>query len=117
MEALAMGVPVVTLVGPRHGERLGNALLTRFGVTATLAESEEEYLALIERLAGDPAWAAELRGLVAQRLLDSPVWDADAHVRGMEAAYGMLAGCGVTVVSLSPATGSPARRRSIAAAG
>ena len=74
------------------------ALRTRFGVTATLAESEEEYLALIERLARDTAWAAELHGLVAQRLLDSPVWDADAHVRGMEATYDrMLAGCGVTV--------------------
>lgn len=98
MEALAMGVPVVTLVGPRHGERLGNALLTRFGVTGTIADSEETYLAIIERLAGDPAWAAEVRALVAQRMLDSPVWDADAHVRGLEAAYDrMLAGRGVKV--------------------
>ncbi|MBK8742498.1 MAG: tetratricopeptide repeat protein [Betaproteobacteria bacterium] len=98
MEALAMGVPVVTLVGPRHGERLGNALLTRFGLTGTIAADAEDYLALIERLAGDPCGPREVRGLVAQRLLDSPVWDANAHVQGLEAAYDqMLAGCGVTL--------------------
>ena len=97
MEALAMGVPVVTLVGPRHGERLGNALLSRFGVTGTIARDEDEYVRLVDRLARDPHWAAQLRGLIAQRLVDSPVWNADAHVRGLEAAYDqMLAERGVS---------------------
>lgn len=96
MEALAMGVPVVTLVGPRHGERLGNALLSRFGVTATIARDEDAYIRIAERLARDPQWTLQVRALIAQRLVDSPVWDADAHVRGLEAAYDrMLAECGV----------------------
>ncbi|MEP6609982.1 MAG: tetratricopeptide repeat protein, partial [Burkholderiaceae bacterium] len=40
MEALEMGVPVVTLVGQRHGERLGLTLLSRFGTPETIARSE-----------------------------------------------------------------------------
>jgi protein O-GlcNAc transferase len=97
MEALAMGVPVVTLVGPRHGERLGNALLSRLGVTETIARDEDEFVRIVDRLARDPSWAAELRGLIAQRLVDSPVWNTAANVRGLEAAYDqMLAERGVT---------------------
>jgi predicted O-linked N-acetylglucosamine transferase (SPINDLY family) len=98
MEAVSMGVPVVTLVGPRHGERLGNALLSRFGVTATIARNEEEYVRIVERLACERPWSAQVRSLIAQRLVDSPVWDADAYVRGLEAAYDrMLAERGVAV--------------------
>ena len=97
MEALAMGVPVVTLVGPRHGERLGNALLTRFGLTETIALDEDEYIRIVARLASDQNWAAQVRGLIAQRLVDSPVWNTDAHVRGLEAAFErMLTERGVT---------------------
>lgn len=96
MEALAMGVPVVTLLGRRHGERLGNALLSRFGVTETIARDEDEYVRMVDRLARDPQWATDVRGVIAQRLVDSPVWNADAHVRGLEAAYDqMLAERGV----------------------
>ena len=49
MEALAMGVPVVTLLGSRHGERLGNALLSRFGVTETIARDEDEYVRMVRQ--------------------------------------------------------------------
>ena len=93
MEALSMKVPVVTLTGMRHGERLGHALLTRFGVTATIAEDETAYVQAVVRIAQDSAWAAELRGRIAQQLFESPVWDARAQVRNVEMAYAsMLSG-------------------------
>jgi protein O-GlcNAc transferase len=98
MEALAMGVPVVTLVGPRHGERLGHALLSRFGVTETIAYDEVDYVSLVCRLARDPEWATHLRERIRQRLVDSPVWNADANVRGLETACDqMLAEHGIPV--------------------
>ena len=39
LEALDMGVPVVTLVGKRHGERTGYSMLANLGVTDTIAQS------------------------------------------------------------------------------
>jgi predicted O-linked N-acetylglucosamine transferase (SPINDLY family) len=41
LEALDMGVPVVTLVGKRHGERTSYSILTNLGVTDTVVASYE----------------------------------------------------------------------------
>ena len=87
MEALSMGVPVVTLAGVRHGERLGNALLTRFGITDTIARSEDEYVDLVARIANDSAFAADLRRRIEGLRADSPALDAEAQVRNVEATY------------------------------
>ena len=76
MEALACGVPVITLKGRRHGERLGNALLQRFGVVDTIARDENEYADLVCRIARDSEWAAALRARIRVAALDSPVWNA-----------------------------------------
>src|SRR6476620_3545073 len=86
MEALASGVPVVTLAGTRHGERLGHALLTRFGIPETIAASEEDYIALVARLADDPAWVAPLRSRIRDAAQHSAVWDSRALVRHLEDA-------------------------------
>ena len=90
MEALAMGVPVVTLVGQRHGERLGLTLLSRFGTPETIAYNDDDYVSLVVRLAEDPDWAGELRRRIAEQRIGSPVWDAGMQVRGVEAAYEQL---------------------------
>ena len=87
MEALAMGVPVITLVGVRHGERLGNALLSRFGVTDTIAQTEGEYVAIATALANDREGADRLRARIRQLAIDSPVWNSESQVRRVEAVY------------------------------
>jgi predicted O-linked N-acetylglucosamine transferase (SPINDLY family) len=92
MEALAMGVPVVTLAGVRHGERLGNALLRRFGVVDTIAHTEDEYVAFARRLADDRAWSGDLRERIRAAARSSPVWNGEDRTRGLEAAIvGMVA--------------------------
>lgn len=90
MEALSMNVPVVTLKGLRHGERLGHTLLTRFGVTATIADDDAAYVETVVRIARDKAWAVDLRARIAHQLVDSPVWDAPAQVRNVEKAYASI---------------------------
>ena len=82
-----MGVPVVTLVGKRHGERLGLTLLSRFGTPDTIAYSDQEYVAAVARLAEDPDWAADLRRRITSLYVASPVWNGAAQVRGVETAY------------------------------
>lgn len=86
MEALAAGIPVVTLAGVRHGERLGNALLHRFGVTDTIAQNDDEYVALVQKLADDEAWSQALRSRIREGAKTSSVWDSQARTRDLEAA-------------------------------
>jgi protein O-GlcNAc transferase len=87
MEALAMGVPVVTLVGKRHGERSTYSILANLGVLATVAQGGREYADIAVRLATDPAFMAEVRGAIRANLEHSTLTDMAAHTRHLEAAY------------------------------
>ena len=87
IEPLAMGVPVVTLVGRRHGERTSYSILANLGVTSTVAQSGREYVDIAVRLADDPAFAASVREAIARGLVSSPLVDGPLHTRRLEAAY------------------------------
>ena len=87
MEALAMGVPVVTLVGRRHAERSSYSILTNLGVTDTIARTGPEYVDIAARLAGEPGFMREVRDRIARGLAHSPLTDMAAHVRNLEHAY------------------------------
>jgi protein O-GlcNAc transferase len=86
-EALWMGVPVVTLAGRRFVGRATTAALALLGLSDLAAETEDGYVDAVLRLAADGArrerLRAELRGLVKA----SPLLDASAHGRAMEAAF------------------------------
>ena len=87
MEALAMGVPVVTLVGKRHGERSSYSILANLGVLATVAQGGREYSEIAVRLASDAAFMAEVRNAIRAGVASSPLTDTVAHTRNLEAAY------------------------------
>ena len=76
LEALDMGVPVVTLVGDRHGERTGYSILANLGVTDTVAKSGPEYVEIAVRLATDPRLHGGRARRDPQRHRDV---DADRH--------------------------------------
>jgi predicted O-linked N-acetylglucosamine transferase (SPINDLY family) len=87
LEAVAMNVPVVTLVGRRHAERTSYSILANLGVTDTVAETGGDYVALAVRLATDAAFMHTVRERIAAGIRLSPLTDMDAHVRHLEAAY------------------------------
>ena len=87
LEALDMGVPVVTLLGKRHGERTSYSILANLGVTDTVAETGREYVDLAVRLANDAPMRAALRTRIAAGIARSPLTDMVAHTRRLEAAY------------------------------
>jgi len=87
LEALDMGVPVVTLVGRRHAERTSYSILTNLGVTQTIATTGNEYVDIAVRLATDPAFMQSIRGAIADALPDSALTDMPAHTRNLERAY------------------------------
>jgi protein O-GlcNAc transferase len=87
LEALDMNVPVVTLVGRKHGERSTYSILTNLGVTQTIATSGSEFVHIAVRLATDPAFMAEVKATIRAGLERSPLTDIAAHTRHLEQAY------------------------------
>jgi protein O-GlcNAc transferase len=87
LEALDMNVPVVTLVGSRHGERSTYSILTNLGVTQTIATSGSEFVRIAVQLATDAAFMAEVKAAIASGLERSPLTDIGAHTRHLEQAY------------------------------
>src|SRR4029450_6758965 len=87
LEALDMGVPVVTLVGRRHGERTSYSILTNLGVTETAAPSGREFIDIPVRLGDDSAFMANVRATIRERLAGSELTDMAAHTRHLESAY------------------------------
>ena len=55
-EAVACGLPVVTLPGKLMRARHSFAILTQLGVTETIASNEKDYVEIAVRLALDRQW-------------------------------------------------------------
>jgi predicted O-linked N-acetylglucosamine transferase (SPINDLY family) len=87
LEALDMGVPVVTLVGRRHAERTSYSILANLGVNQTVAQTGGEYADIAVRLATDPVFMRSVRDAIADALTLSPLTDMPAHTRNLERAY------------------------------
>jgi predicted O-linked N-acetylglucosamine transferase (SPINDLY family) len=61
LEALAMGLPVVTLPGRFQRGRHTQAMYRAMGIPDGIAASESEYVEIALRIAADPAYARSLR--------------------------------------------------------
>jgi protein O-GlcNAc transferase len=86
-EALWMGVPVVTLVGARHIERVGFSLLTQVGLPELAATDGNDYVRIAVELSGDAERLATLRYGLRERMRQSPLCDAEGFTRSLETAY------------------------------
>jgi protein O-GlcNAc transferase len=87
LEALSMGVPVVSLRGDRHAGRVGASLLGQVGLAELVADSVEAYIAIAAELAQKPQQLAALRSSLRSRMLASPLCDTAGFTRTLEAAY------------------------------
>jgi protein O-GlcNAc transferase len=86
-EALWMGVPVITLAGATHVSRVGVSILNRAGLGELVAQSVDDYLEKARALAEDVERRRTLRKALRTRLMTSPLLDAAAFTRGIEAEY------------------------------
>jgi predicted O-linked N-acetylglucosamine transferase (SPINDLY family) len=86
MEALWMGVPVVTLAGTRHSARVGASLLSFAGLPELVAQTPDDYVAIAVSLAHDPQRLAGYRGELRARLSASPLLDGARFARSFEVA-------------------------------
>ena len=86
-EALWMGLPVITLAGQRYVDRASADVLTAIGMEGLITYTHEEYLGLAMALARDPEHRARLRASLRERMINSPLCDANGLARAMESAY------------------------------
>ena len=85
-DALWMGVPLVTLRGRTAVGRGGVSLLSNLGMTEWIAGTEEEYVAIAVRMAGDLGRLAEVRAGLRERMRGSAVMDVKGFARDIEGA-------------------------------
>jgi hypothetical protein len=86
LEALGMGVPVVTLCGRKHCERVVQHSHGS-GRRCDIAHSANGYVDIAVQLATDASFAAEVRAAIRAGIAKSPLTDMPAHTRNLERAY------------------------------
>jgi len=87
MEALWMGIPVVTLEGDRHAARVGASILSCLGLPDLVGRSEEEYVEIAVQLAASRSKLEVLRQSLRTRLSQSPLTDGARFTAQLEHAY------------------------------
>ena len=87
LDALCMGVPVITCPGPTISSRLSAASLSALGLERFIARDFEQYVKLAVGMASDLDGIAQLRGELRDRIVRSPVGDPVLYTRAVESAY------------------------------
>lgn len=87
VEALWMGVPVLTIAGDRHASRVGVSLLSAVGVSELIATSGDDLIARASALAADRARLADYRRTLRPRMAASPLCDGPTFTRRVESVW------------------------------
>ena len=90
LEALWMGVPVVTLGGERFCARHAVTHLASAGLPALAVADKDAYVAMAAALVSDGQALATLRAGLRERLRASPALDGVRFTRALEAAFGAM---------------------------
>ena len=86
LDAFWMGAPVVTLCGRAAVSRAGYAFLANLGLPELTAYSEDEFVQIACKLAGDRERLAEIHGNLRSRMEASPLTNATQFARAFENA-------------------------------
>ena len=87
LDALWMGVPVVSRAGDAPVSRAGWSQLSNLGLPELVTFSDEDYVRVAAELAGNVERLAELRATLRSRMEASVLMDATRFARQIEAAY------------------------------
>ncbi|MBF0333439.1 MAG: tetratricopeptide repeat protein [Alphaproteobacteria bacterium] len=90
LEALWMGVPVVSLPGPCFPGRHSASILPAAGLGAWVARDADDYVRIAAEMVANPSWLADLRAMLRGHLAASALCDGDRHGR---AFHDLLASC------------------------
>lgn len=90
VEAIWMGVPLLTRRGDRFLSHVGECIAHNAGLKDWVAADDDDYVAKAAHFAGNLTQLAALRAQLRQQALASPLFDAPRFARNFEAAlWGM----------------------------
>ncbi|MBS0266606.1 MAG: tetratricopeptide repeat protein [Planctomycetes bacterium] len=84
IEALWMGVPVVTLPGETFASRHSFSHLSNIGLWETIADSETRYVELAVSLASNRPQLSEIRSRLREQMATSPLCDGPRFARHLQ---------------------------------
>jgi predicted O-linked N-acetylglucosamine transferase (SPINDLY family) len=87
LEALWMGVPVITLPGDAPVARAGLSQLMNLGLPELIARNSDDYVRIAAELCADLPRLAKLRATLRSRMESSVLMDAPRFARSIETAY------------------------------
>lgn len=87
LDALWMGVPVISLRRETCVSQGGFSILSNVGHREWVAKSEEEYASITITLASDPAKLKSIRDSLRRQLQESPIMNATQFARDLESEY------------------------------
>ncbi len=87
VEALWMGVPVISLEGTTHVSRVGSSLLGRLGLNDLIARNGEDYVQKARDLASDLRRLVLLRQGMRERIRASPLVQAERLTAELEHVF------------------------------
>ncbi|MBV8031274.1 MAG: tetratricopeptide repeat protein, partial [Betaproteobacteria bacterium] len=87
LEALTMGVPIVTLAGRTMPSCLSASMLSAMDMREWIARNDDEYVRIAVDAAGNHARLAAVRRTLRQRLVQSPIGDTASYTREVERFY------------------------------
>ena len=90
LEALWMGVPVVSLCGEAWVSRMGLSLLATMGLEKFVAHSSEQYVAKTMALGANLSTLNRLRLTMRQRMLNSPLHDVKRFAGDIAQAFRLM---------------------------
>ncbi|HEY9661367.1 MAG TPA: O-linked N-acetylglucosamine transferase, SPINDLY family protein, partial [Allocoleopsis sp.] len=87
LEALWVGLPIVTRVGDQFAARNSYTMMMNVGVTEGIAWSDQEYLEWGVRLGEEEALRRRISYQLRQSRQSAPLWNGQQFAREMEKAY------------------------------
>jgi len=87
LDALWMGVPVITLAGASHVGRVGVSQMSNLGLQELIAKNQDDYVNIAVELAGNIEKISALRAGMRERMLSSPLMNVQRFTRNLEQGY------------------------------
>ncbi len=86
LQAMWMGVPVLTIAGGHFVSRMGASFMQAAGLPEWVAKDDADFVRRAVALSQDRAALLKLKMGMRERLLALPAWDIDAYAQDLQAA-------------------------------
>ena len=86
LQAMWMGVPVLTIAGGHFVSRMGASFMQAAGLPEWVASDDADFVRRAVALSQDRQALLKLKIGMRDRLLALPAWDIDAYARDVQAA-------------------------------